>query len=96
MTLNPGDHIPIGLIYTNQRPAYDDLVLAQQAAPLRDHALDPLTAGELYDRFPLIGRRDFIRPEAGSGSPIRPVGLFQGRPTRPKAIFRPFRYCTMK
>ena len=51
VTLNPGDHIPIGLIYTNQRPAYDSLALAQQTAPLRDHPLDPGAAGKLYDLF---------------------------------------------
>ena len=51
LVLEPGDKIPIGILYRAERPTYEDLVLAHRDRPLRDHPVDPTRAEALFERF---------------------------------------------
>lgn len=51
LVLTPGDRYPLGVLYRNDRPSYEDLVLAHRTKPLRDHPVDPGAATALFDNF---------------------------------------------
>jgi 2-oxoglutarate ferredoxin oxidoreductase subunit beta len=51
LVLHRGDRIPLGVLYRENRPTYEDQVLAHRTRPLRDHAVEPNTAAALFDRF---------------------------------------------
>jgi len=51
LVLAPDGRFPLGIIYTNQRPSYDQIVLKGVERPLRDRGVDPQKAARLFDRF---------------------------------------------
>jgi 2-oxoglutarate ferredoxin oxidoreductase subunit beta len=51
LVCQPGEKIPLGVIYQQERPAYDQLVLGDFPRPLRDQPPDPQAAVRLLSRF---------------------------------------------
>jgi len=51
LSCETSERIPLGLLYTETRPAYDQVVLANIAHPLRDQGVDPDVPIGFYDRF---------------------------------------------
>jgi len=51
LVCHPSEKIPLGVIYQQKRPAYDQLVLGDLPHPLRDRSPDPQTAVRLFSRF---------------------------------------------
>ena len=46
-----GDHIPIGLVYKQERTVYEDQLSALKNMPLAKQKIDPLLFEELLDEF---------------------------------------------
>ena len=46
-----GDRIPIGVIYRNARPVYEEHLAALKAGPLVKQKLEPHNAEQLLDEF---------------------------------------------
>jgi 2-oxoglutarate ferredoxin oxidoreductase subunit beta len=51
LALSSADRFPLGVLYRNERHAYEDIVLAGRPRPLRDKPVDPLKVVELFDRY---------------------------------------------
>ncbi len=51
LVLSAGERYPLGIIYQNQRPPYDDILLAGLEQPLRDRPVEPRRVLGLLDRF---------------------------------------------
>jgi 2-oxoglutarate/2-oxoacid ferredoxin oxidoreductase subunit beta len=45
------EKLPLGILYRNDRPAYEDVVLSQRPRPLRDRPLEPRKVAELFEDF---------------------------------------------
>jgi 2-oxoglutarate ferredoxin oxidoreductase subunit beta len=46
-----GEHIPIGVLYRGNRPAYETVLPGLKAGPLVERALDPGAIAPLFARF---------------------------------------------
>lgn len=51
LALHRSDRMPLGVLYRNGRPVYEDVVLASRTRPLRDKPLDPELVRGLLPRF---------------------------------------------
>ena len=51
LVLAPGEKIPLGIIYTEDRPSYNEVVLKDVTHPLRDRGVNPASAIKLLPHF---------------------------------------------
>jgi len=51
LVLKPGERIPIGLIYTEDRPVYGEELRAEGGRPLRERGVEPGLVKGIMDRF---------------------------------------------
>ncbi len=51
LVLGSTRRIPLGIIYENQRPSYDKLVLEGVFHPLRDRGVDPERVGKIFEKY---------------------------------------------